>query len=134
MGRAIDVVAKATRRQFTLGYKRRIVREFLRAVGKILYQHSGQQNRPDPPFLTVHKNESISAMNQPIIDYHRCPENLSAFQLAGSLSEDSRYFYVGPQTVCYGNSSSGYSSQQVTAQLYTVLTDVSADGGPLRLP
>ena len=73
-------------------------------------------------------------MNQALIDYYRCPENLVNFQLAGKLSEDRGYFCLGPETICYGNSWSGSRSKQVTAQLYDALTDVSADGGTVRLP
>jgi len=73
-------------------------------------------------------------MNQALIDYYRCPENLAHFQLAGRVSEDPGYFCFGPGTICYGNSSSGFRSKQVTGPLHDVLTDVTADGGTLQLP
>jgi len=73
-------------------------------------------------------------MNQAIVDYYRCPENLVAFRLAGKVSEDPGYFCFGPETICYGNSSSGFRSRDVIGPLYDALPDVTADGGTVRLP
>jgi hypothetical protein len=73
-------------------------------------------------------------MKQAIIDYYRCPENLVDFQLAGRVSEDPGYFCFGPETICYGNSSSGFRRKQVTGTLYDALSDVTTDGGTVRLP
>jgi len=73
-------------------------------------------------------------MNRAIIDYFRCPEHLVDFQLAGRLSEDPGYFCFGPDTICYGNSTSGFRSKQVTDPLYDALADVTTDGGTVRLP
>ncbi len=57
-------------------------------------------------------------MNQAIVDYYRCPENLVDFQLEGRVSEDPGYFCFGPDTICYGSLSSGSRSKQVTGPLY----------------
>ena len=73
-------------------------------------------------------------MNQPIIDYYRCPENLVDFQPSGRVHEDPGYFCFGPETICYGKSSSGFRRKRVTGPLYDALTDVTADGGTVRLP
>ena len=73
-------------------------------------------------------------MNQAIVDYYRCPENLADFQLAGRPFVDPGYFCFGPETICYGNSSSGFRSKQVTGPLYDALPDVTTDGGTVRLP
>src|SRR3989449_2879387 len=73
-------------------------------------------------------------MNQAIVDYYRCPENLADFQLAGRHFVDPGYFCFGPETICYGNSSSGFRSKQVTGPLYDALPDVTTDGGTVRLP
>src|SRR5437899_81069 len=73
-------------------------------------------------------------MNRAIIDYYRCPENLADFRLAGRVSEDPGYFCFGPETICYGNSSSGSRSKQAGGPLYDALPDVRADGSTIRLP
>ncbi len=73
-------------------------------------------------------------MNQPLIDYFRCPENFLQFQLAGPLSSDSGFFQFGPQTICYGSTSSGFRSRSVTEPLHDALADVEVGEGALRLP
>ena len=74
-------------------------------------------------------------MNRPVIDYFRCPENFLQFQLAGPLSADSGFFSFGPQTICYGRTSSGFRSRRVTDPLHDALADVKVDEqGALRLP
>jgi hypothetical protein len=74
-------------------------------------------------------------INQPLIDYFRCPENFIQLELVGPLSEDSGFFSFGPRTTCYGTSSSGFRSREVTESLHDTLAAVSvADGGTLRLP
>ena len=73
-------------------------------------------------------------MNRAIIDYYRCPESLAAFHLAGTLSDDPGYFCLGPEAICFGNSSSGSRATRFTTPLYDALTDVSLDSGALRLP
>ena len=80
------------------------------------------------------KNDAAGAMNQAIVEYYRCPENLAAFQLAGKVSEDLGYFRFGPETICYGKSSSGFRSKEVIGPLYDALNDVTAADGTVRLP
>src|SRR2546428_481177 len=72
--------------------------------------------------------------SQEIVDYYRGPGTLAGFRLAGRLSADPGYFCFGPETICYGNSSSGFRSKQVIGPLYDALTDVTIDGGTVRLP
>src|SRR5438094_37539 len=73
-------------------------------------------------------------MNQGIVDYYRCLENLARFELIGSLSKHPGYFRFGPDTVCYGQSSSGFRNKQPIGSLYDALGDVTTDGGTVRLP
>jgi len=73
-------------------------------------------------------------MNQAIRDYFRCPEDVVDFQLAGKLSADPGYFRFGPETICYGDSSSGVRRKQVMGVLYDALNDVTTDGGTVHLP
>ncbi len=73
-------------------------------------------------------------MNQAIVEHYRCPEHLVNIQLVGRVSDDPGYFRFGRETICYGNSASGFRSPQVTGPLYDALIDVRADGGSVRLP
>src|SRR5438046_8748129 len=71
------------------------------------------------------KNDPTGAMNQAIVEYYRCPENLAAFQLAGKVSEDLGYFRFCPETICYVKSSSVFRSKEVIGPLYDALIDVT---------
>src|SRR6266699_5368065 len=74
-------------------------------------------------------------MANSVNEYFRCyPENFIQLELEGSLSADSGYFLFGPEAICYGTSSSGFRSRQVTGPLHDVLADVSIDpDGTVRL-
>src|SRR5881396_1547150 len=61
------------------------------------------------------KNDPTGAMNQAIVEYYRCPENVAAFQLAGKVSADPGYFRFGPETICYGKSSCAFRSIPTTS-------------------
>ena len=76
----------------------------------------------------------VKRIDQPVLDYYRCPENLVGFELAGRLSEDAGYFCFGPDTICYGRSLSGFRSPRAIGPLYDALTDATGDGGTVRLP
>ena len=73
-------------------------------------------------------------MNQAIIDYYRCPDDMVDFRLAGDVSKGPGYFRFGPETVCYGTSSSGTRSRQVNGALYDAAADVRIDDGAVHLP
>src|SRR6185503_16357492 len=66
--------------------------------------------------------------------HYRCPENVAEFELAGTLRDDPGYFCFGPETICYGRSSSGSSSELSTGPLDDALADVTANDGTVRLP
>ena len=67
-------------------------------------------------------------------DYYRCPENFAAFTPAGDLSEDSGYFCLGSDLICYGRSSAGFRADDPARELYDVAKHVVADGFGLKLP
>jgi hypothetical protein len=73
-------------------------------------------------------------VTQAIIDHYRCPQSLGVFQLVAKLSEDPGYFSFGSGTLCWGHSTAGSRSKQVTGPLYDVLGDVRVDSGLIRLP
>ena len=73
-------------------------------------------------------------MNSTLIDYYRCPDNFVDFGLTGKLSEDRGYFRAGQDTICYGQSVSGFRQSRAKAVLYDVLDDVVTDGSTVLLP
>ncbi len=76
----------------------------------------------------------VRSINQPVIDYYRCPEHLVDFEVAGRLSDEPGYFGFGPETTCYGRSLSGCRSPRGIGPLHDALPDVAVDGGTVRLP
>jgi hypothetical protein len=76
----------------------------------------------------------MEAVKQAIVDHYRCPEHVAEFELAGKLRDDPGYFCFGPETICYGRSPSGSSSELPTGPLYDALADVTANDGTVRLP
>src|SRR5712691_7760001 len=73
-------------------------------------------------------------MNAILSDYYRCPPNFAKFALAGELSEESGYFGFGQNTICYGQSSSGFRAKLPSDSLYDALRDVTLEASTLRLP
>jgi hypothetical protein len=75
-----------------------------------------------------------TAMGSAVIDHYRCPESLADFKLTSRLSDDTGYFRFGKNTICYGQSASGFRSQRVGSSLSDVLEDVVVDGSRVCLP
>jgi hypothetical protein len=75
-----------------------------------------------------------SLRNQALVDHYRCPEGIGDFVLAGKLSEDSGFFRFGPEAICYGQSSTGVMTQEVSTELHDSLQGASTGDSTLRLP
>ena len=73
-------------------------------------------------------------LERALIDYYRCPEEFVRLGLAGDLSPDAGYFRFGPETVCYGQTSSGSRARVPVNGLYDTLPAVTTDGGVVRVP
>jgi hypothetical protein len=73
-------------------------------------------------------------MNTALIDHYRCPNSFAGFALLGSLSEDEGYFRFGQDTICFGQSASGFRTSRADAVLYDCLHDVVTHGSSVLLP
>jgi hypothetical protein len=73
-------------------------------------------------------------MNTALVDYYRCPDGFADFKLQGQLSDDIGYFRFGPDTICYGRSTSGFRASRSDAVLYDAFRDVTTDGSNTLLP
>jgi len=73
-------------------------------------------------------------VNPALLDYYRCPETFTDFNLTGNLSGDSGYFQFGPDAICYGQCSGGSLARHATDELYDALRDVGGDQHTLGLP
>jgi hypothetical protein len=77
----------------------------------------------------------MDVSKQAVVDHYRCPEDIAGFELAGRLRGDRGYFRFGPETICYGRSSSGPSSEHPTGPLFDALAHATTNGGrTVRLP
>ena len=72
-------------------------------------------------------------MNDPFLEYFKCPERYARFGLRGPLSPTMRYFHVGPDNVCYGRV---YRPQNGSddGTMCDVVQEVKVDGGTVSLP
>ena len=77
---------------------------------------------------------SRSPMNTVLLDHYRCPDSFADFALTGKLSEDAGYFRFGQDTICYGQSASGFRASRADAVLYDVLSDITTHGSTVLLP
>jgi hypothetical protein len=59
-----------------------------------------------------------------LIQYFRCPEEVASFCLSGHLSEDPGFFSFGPDTVCYGRTSTGTRARKADGKSYDATADV----------
>ena len=73
-------------------------------------------------------------MNKAFVDFLRCPDVYADFSLTGTLSRNAGYFLFGPDTVCFGQTCSGFCAKDVTSDLYDVSQDVRIDGSRCFLP
>jgi hypothetical protein len=87
---------------------------------------------------TQNPSEKVSSrensMNRALLDRYLCPERFVDLQLIGQLSNDHGYFRFGPNTTCYGRSSSGFRSDRVDHTLYDALSDVAVHGTTVAVP
>jgi hypothetical protein len=75
----------------------------------------------------------IGVMNTALLDYYRCPDNFADFKLNGQLSGDTGYFRFGQDTICYGQSASGFRAIRPDRVLYDSLKDVTTTGSNVLL-
>lgn len=73
-------------------------------------------------------------INRAIVDHFRCSESFADYKLTNELSDDLGYFRFGQNTICYGQSASGFRTSVAGSVLYDTLGDVTTEGSTLCLP
>jgi len=73
-------------------------------------------------------------VNKAILDFYRCPEALTEFELVHDLSEDAGFFRFGSEATCFGRTTPGSRARRAGDGLYDALLDVRIEGSCLRLP
>src|SRR6266404_1331039 len=76
----------------------------------------------------------VSSETQAVNDRYRCPAKFLDIGVNRQLSTDAGYFLFGPNTTCYGRSSSGVGASRPDSSLLDAIADVSMDDGRLSLP
>jgi hypothetical protein len=78
--------------------------------------------------------DTVSAENQAINDRYRCPEGFLDFGINKQPVAENGYFLFGPNTTCYGRSSSGHGASQPDSLLLDAIGDVTKNNGRLSFP
>jgi hypothetical protein len=73
-------------------------------------------------------------LSQAIRDRYRGAEGIADFTLGGELSRDAGYFRFGPETTCYGRSTTGIGQDRLGNALVDALPAVVVDKAQLLLP
>jgi hypothetical protein len=77
---------------------------------------------------------NVSAETQAVNDRYRCPEKFLDLGVHKQLFTDDGYFQFGPNTTCYGRSSSGAGASRPDSPLLDAIRHVSKDDGRLSFP
>ena len=72
-------------------------------------------------------------MNNPLVEYFRCPEHLAVLQTADPLPSEQGYFKFG-DAICYGRQAVGAPSPRPDGNMVDVSPGVSCAGGAVLLP
>ena len=73
-------------------------------------------------------------MSSALLDFYRCPEGLIQTGISGALSADSRHFYFGRDTLCYGQIAGLPANCAGPNGFPDVYQTVSVRGSSVRLP
>ena len=85
--------------------------------------------------LSKERSQSSSrTAGQLLAQVFRCQEEITHFVSKGELSKDCGYFRFGPDTICYGQCSSGEPARNVTDALHDARCHVSIEESVVELP
>jgi hypothetical protein len=82
----------------------------------------------------VEGSGASDSANQLLADYYRCPVNQVPFLALGQSAQRPGYFRLGPDTICYGQLSSGNAAPSPVEKLYDALDSVKLDAQGITLP
>jgi hypothetical protein len=73
-------------------------------------------------------------MNNPLVEYFQCPEQLARFEPSGPLSGEMGFFQFAPETICFGQYFGGKPAERRSGALPDAIQATSFDGDVVRLP
>jgi len=89
---------------------------------------------PNSEVLSSELRTDVSSETQAVNDRYRCPEKFLDLGVNKQLFADAGYFLFGPNTTCYGRSTSGVGASRPDSSLVDAIADVSMDDGRLSFP
>ena len=90
---------------------------------------------PDGVPLTSDSAVAQASLSRLLTDRFRCrPEDVAEFQVAEELSQDSGYFRLGSDLICYGRCAAGAPAPNAAEALYDARSRVVCNGGGVQLP
>ena len=72
--------------------------------------------------------------SQLLTELFRCPNDVADFELKGDLSQNNGFFRFGPNTVCYGQCSSGAPAKSAAAPLHDALKHLVTNSSSVQTP
>jgi len=84
--------------------------------------------------LSSELRTDVSPETQAVNDRYCCPEKFLDLGVNKQLFADAGYFLFGPNTTCYGRSTSGVGASRPDSSLVDAIADVSMDDGRLSFP
>lgn len=73
-------------------------------------------------------------LSKAFLDHFRCPREFANFELLGQTVGEPGYFRFGPEAICYGRVSVGFTSDDVRAELNDILEQVIIEKGKCLIP
>lgn len=81
----------------------------------------------------MQNSANSKSVSRALVDFFRCPEDAVDLRLDVELSGEPGYFQFGPETICFGLSSSGKHNGELTGPLYDALHDTRTNAGVVHL-
>lgn len=76
----------------------------------------------------------ISESSRCLVDYYRCPPQLTRLKVRSPQSSSSGYFRLGEETTCFGRIAGQQPSNSPTASLPDAAADIRVESGSVSLP
>jgi hypothetical protein len=73
-------------------------------------------------------------LNQPILDYFRCPDADVQFTIGTGPSSQPGFFRFGNDIICYGRTTQGFTKSRADVDLYDATQDIDLGGSHIQLP
>ena len=91
-------------------------------------------NVPPSPSMTSESTPAEGKEVRLLLDRYKCANGLVDFRIDGNLSDETGYFRLGEDVICYGQCASGAPRKRATEPLHDASTHVTINQSTVRLP